>query len=79
MKVSVRQSIKLFDTFLQYFFTIYFYLFLLECWQHEQNNRPDISEVISELNFINPENEDVSAITLKKSENGTTEDLCLPD
>ncbi|CAB4403904.1 unnamed protein product [Rhizophagus irregularis] len=50
-----------------------------KCWQHEPNNRPDISEVISELNFINPENEDVSAITLKKSENGTTEDLCLPD
>ncbi|GES73514.1 kinase-like domain-containing protein [Rhizophagus clarus] len=56
-----------------------FVLLYEKCWQHEPNDRPDIKEVISELNLINPENENVSIITLKKSKNVSTEDLCLPD
>ncbi|CAB4441253.1 unnamed protein product [Rhizophagus irregularis] len=51
-----------------------------KCWQHEPDNRPNINEVILELNLINPENKDVSTIPPKENEeNGKTESLCLPD
>jgi hypothetical protein len=64
-------------------FTIIF--ILLECWQHEPDDRPNIHQVISELNLINTENEDVSSITPKENgesgetENLCSENLCLPD
>ncbi|CAB4392918.1 unnamed protein product [Rhizophagus irregularis] len=51
-----------------------------KCWQHEPDNRPNINEIISELNLINSENKDVSTILPKENEeNGKTESLCLPD
>uniref|UniRef100_U9UJ10 Protein kinase domain-containing protein n=1 Tax=Rhizophagus irregularis (strain DAOM 181602 / DAOM 197198 / MUCL 43194) TaxID=747089 RepID=U9UJ10_RHIID len=51
-----------------------------KCWQHEPDNRPNINEVILELNLINPENKDVSTIPPEENEeNGKTESLCLPD
>jgi hypothetical protein len=60
-------------------FTIIF--ILLECWQHEPDNRPNIHEVNSELNLINTENNNVSiTFTPKESEeNGKTENLYLSD
>jgi hypothetical protein len=62
-------------------FTIIFYFILLECWQHEPDNRPNIHEVNSELNLINTENNNVSiTFTPKESEeNGKTENLYLSD
>ncbi|RGB27833.1 kinase-like domain-containing protein [Rhizophagus diaphanus] len=46
-----------------------------KCWEYEPNNRPNIDQVISELNSINSENNNES--TPKESEE--TEDLCLLD
>ncbi|GBB98589.1 hypothetical protein RclHR1_03270012 [Rhizophagus clarus] len=45
-----------------------------KCWQYEPVNRPNIHQVISELNCINPENDNIS--TSRTSEN---EDLFLSD
>ncbi|GBB89716.1 hypothetical protein RclHR1_01650023 [Rhizophagus clarus] len=46
-----------------------------KCWQHEPDKRPNIWQVISELNLINTENNNVS--TPKKSD--ANEDLYLSD
>lgn len=52
-----------------------------KCWQHEPDKRPNIHQVNSELNLINPENNNVSiTFTPKESEeNGKTENLYLSD
>ncbi|RGB31050.1 kinase-like domain-containing protein [Rhizophagus diaphanus] len=54
---------------------------LVKCCEHDPDKRPDIHTIISELNLINPENNNVSTtITPKESEeNGRTENLYLPD
>ncbi|GBC01006.1 hypothetical protein RclHR1_04030001 [Rhizophagus clarus] len=35
---------------------------IIQCWKHDPDKRPDIYTVISELNLINPENNNVSTI-----------------
>ncbi|GBC31985.1 uncharacterized protein OCT59_012865 [Rhizophagus irregularis] len=52
-----------------------------KCWEHEPDNRPKIHQVISELNSINLENNNVSTPeeSEESEESGKTEDLCLSD
>ncbi|CAB5365074.1 unnamed protein product [Rhizophagus irregularis] len=55
-----------------------------KCWEHEPDNRPNIHQVISELNSLSPENNNISiTFTPKESEeseeSGKTENLYLSD
>ncbi|CAB5377464.1 unnamed protein product [Rhizophagus irregularis] len=49
-----------------------------KCWQHEPDNRPNIHQVISELNRINYENNIIPAPG-ESEESENTDDLCLSD
>ena len=50
-------------------------LFYLGCWQYESDKRPDIHQVISKLNEIYSENNNVStnSTNLNSEENGIVE------
>ncbi|CAB5194299.1 unnamed protein product [Rhizophagus irregularis] len=55
-----------------------------KCWEHEPDNRPNIHQVISELNSISPENNNIlTTFTPEESEeseeSGKTENLYLSD
>ncbi|PKC03080.1 hypothetical protein RhiirA5_424302, partial [Rhizophagus irregularis] len=51
------------------------------CWEHEPDNRPNIRQVISELNSISPKNNNISiTFTPEESEESVkTENLYLSD
>ncbi|UZO28717.1 uncharacterized protein OCT59_022231 [Rhizophagus irregularis] len=55
-----------------------------KCWKHEPDNRPNIHQVISELNSIGPENNNISTTftpeeSEESEESGKTENLYLSD
>ncbi|CAB5194301.1 unnamed protein product [Rhizophagus irregularis] len=52
-----------------------------KCWEHEPDNRPNIRQVISELNSISPKNNNISiTFTPEESEESVkTENLYLSD
>ncbi|CAB4419239.1 unnamed protein product [Rhizophagus irregularis] len=55
-----------------------------KCWEHEPDNRPNIHQVISELNSISPEKNNISTTftpeeSEESEENGKTESLYLSD
>jgi serine/threonine protein kinase len=63
---------------------IYLLLFIsIECWQHEPHERPEVSQVISELNNIVSDNfspkDNIASTTFTPKKGEANEDLYLSD